>query len=406
MNLDHHPMFRYRWAGLALLFFGQMIVIGLTSFGFGLFVAPISDEFRLSRSEVNGGLIFLLIGMAMWSPLIGKALDQLSARTVLICGAASFAIGSVIIGKSHSLSLSVFTIFTFLAAGTAALGPLTASTLTAKWFAPDSGKAIGLISVSSSMGGFLIVPLIAQIMDVYDWRTAMMIFGSVIGIGFSTTALLIVKDSNKSASSNKLNHARSIKTSQLLKSPPFWYLVAVIGTMMAISQAILSTIIPYALDLGSDATAAARLISIIAISSVIGKLIFGALLEKVDLHILQLIVVAAMAAFLGTLLAKPPYTTLLLACAFGGFSVGATLPLWVAFSARIFGVGSVGSVMGLMTLVQLTLVLGSLWFVGYAFDANQNYDLALTVFLSALGAPLVGLLGLKRLSPALSAAIE
>jgi MFS family permease len=338
----------------------------------------------------------LLIGMAIWSPLIGKALDQLSARTVLIFGAASFSAGAAIIGNSHSLLLSIFAIFTLLAAGTAALGPLTASALTAKWFAPNSGKAVGLISVSSSMGGFLVVPIVAQLMEVYEWRTAMLIFACVIGIGFSTTAFLVVKEGDKIASTNSLNLAMSITTSQLLNSPPFWHLIAVIGTMMAISQAILSTMIPYALDLGIGATAAAKLISIVAISSVIGKLILGALLEKIDLHILQLIVVAAMAAFLCTLLAKPAYTTLLLACAIGGFSVGGTLPLWVAFSARIFGVRSVGSVMGLMTLVQLALVLGALWFVGYAFDANQNYDLAFTVFSISLAAPLLGLLGLKR----------
>lgn len=60
-----------------------MMAIGSTTYSFGLFVAPLSTEFGLSRADSNTGFIFLLLGFALWAPLVGRALDRVSARAVV-----------------------------------------------------------------------------------------------------------------------------------------------------------------------------------------------------------------------------------------------------------------------------------------------------------------------------------
>lgn len=70
-----------------------MLAIGSTTYAFGLFVAPLSLEFELSRADANGGLIFLLLGFALWASFVGRWMDRLPARAVMIGGALLFAIG-------------------------------------------------------------------------------------------------------------------------------------------------------------------------------------------------------------------------------------------------------------------------------------------------------------------------
>lgn len=77
-----------RWLALALLFFAQMVAIGSISYGFSVLLKPLALDFGLPRAEVNRGLMVVLVGMAVFSPLIGRALDRFSGRLVIACAAA------------------------------------------------------------------------------------------------------------------------------------------------------------------------------------------------------------------------------------------------------------------------------------------------------------------------------
>ena len=142
----------YGWAIVAAMFLMQMLTVGSTSYGFGLLVKPISAEYGLTRADVDIGLMLLLVGLGVSSPIIGRALDRIAARIVVVGGALIFGIGGISIAVSSSLILMAVATFFLLAVGAAALGPLTASTLTARWFDRGRGRALGIISVATSIG--------------------------------------------------------------------------------------------------------------------------------------------------------------------------------------------------------------------------------------------------------------
>ena len=145
-----------RWLALALLFFAQMVAIGSISYGFSVLLKPLADDFNLPRAEVNRGLMVVIIGMAVFSPLIGRALDRFPGRIVVAGGAALFAAGWLIIATTNSLIVAALAAFFLLAPGGAAMGPLAASTLVARWFTEKRGLALGIVSVASSTGGLVI----------------------------------------------------------------------------------------------------------------------------------------------------------------------------------------------------------------------------------------------------------
>lgn len=387
-----HPDGR-AWGGLSVLFLAQMLAIGTASFGYGLFVEPLSTEFGLSRADAGSGLIVIVVGMALWSPLIGRALDKLPSRRVLLGAALAFAAGLVITALSHNLLLTAGAAFVLIAGGAAALGPLSGSTLTARWFGDHRGRALGVVAVSSSMGGFLVVPLLGWAISQVGWRASLLALAGFICVVLSALILIVIREpapGNVKHAPGAMRASQSSYTArQLIGMRDLWLLVIVIGTMLAISQTLLSILIPYATDQGVGLGQASLLVSAASMSSVAGKLVIGALAERIDLRWLQLFVVVMMATFLAILSLNPSYPVMLAACLLAGMSVGGTLPLWAAFVSMRFGPASVGQAMGLMVFLQLPLLFGALWIAGATFDRTGHYHAALLGFLALL--PVVAL---------------
>lgn len=394
------PMASRRWAGLAVLFLAQMVAIGTTSFAYGLFVAPLSEAYGLSRADASSGLILILVGMAVWSPFIGRRLDTIPPRRVLLAGTLLFSTGLILTGVSTRPLVSAVAAFTLIAGGAAALGPLSGSTLAARWFGERRGRALGIVAVSSSMGGFLVVPMLGWLIVAIGWRWTLISVGATFALLMTVLILAVIRDpaipligSDKNAVAGG---DRPLTPRQLMATRDLWLLVFLVGTMLGIAQMILSTIIPHVGDQGVSLQRATLLVSAASASSVLGKLAIGALADRIDLRWLQVAVVAAMATFLVVLSLRPSYSIILAACLLAGVSIGGTTPLWAAFVSQRFGARSVGMAMGLMIFLQLPLIFGILRFSGAMFDRNGSYDGAYLVFAAITPLVALAVLPLKR----------
>lgn len=388
---------------IAVLFVAQMLAIGTTSFGYGLFVQPLSEAYDLSRADANSGLIFIIVGMAIWSPLVGRALDVLPVRQVIVGGALVFGGGLLVAAWSHSALATAAAAFTLIAGGAAVLGPLSGSTLAARWFTTHRGRALGIIAISSSMGGFVVVPLLGWLIAAFGWRGALTITGLSVAVLVTILAMLFLPGGASGRVAGGKEHSsspdRQFTARQLLATRDLWLLVFVVGTMFAISQALLSALVPHAGDQGIDLARAAWLVSAASISSMLGKFAIGSLADRVDLRWLQIFVVAMMAAFLCVLGLGLGYPALLGACLLAGIAIGGTTPLWAAFVAMRFGASSVGMVMGLMVFLQMPIIFGALRLTGAMFDRTGSYDAAFLSFLAILPLVALAVLPLRRPAP-------
>ena len=70
-------------------------MIGSTLYNFQLYVKPFEEAFELTRAQTNIGLILLNVGMALWSPMVGRLLDRLSASMVIAFGGLMLGAGFV-----------------------------------------------------------------------------------------------------------------------------------------------------------------------------------------------------------------------------------------------------------------------------------------------------------------------
>lgn len=388
------PLFFGWWIVLAG-FITTALAIGSTTYSFGLFVGPLTAEFGLSRANANVGFIALLLGFALWAPLVGRLLDALPARRVMIGGALLFAGGFALIAMARSPALMALAILGPVAAGTVSVGALAANTVAARWFQRQRGRALGVLAVATSAGGFTMPPLVAWLMQSQGWRTALVAQGLLLATLAIVVILALVRDRPEdlglapdgaaprpAASAATMAPATEAWTfGRLLRTRNFWLLSCGAGILLGADQALLSSMIPYGTDAGLTPAQAALLMSSLTFSAILGKLVIGALADRFDKRLLFCAVAACNFAFLAILLIGPGYGVLLAACAVIGLAIGGTYPLWTTLAADCFGTASFGAVLGSMNLVLMPFSIVAVRYIGEVFDRSGSYGPAFMTFM-------------------------
>jgi sugar phosphate permease len=382
----------YGWWVLAVAFAGEMFAIGSTTYAFGLFVKPLSEAYGADRATINIGLMLFIVGMGLSAPVIGRLLDRYPARVLLPAGALIMGAGMAGVAAAPSLAVMALCVLLLVAIGATMIGPLAANTLGARWFLRRRGLALGIIAVGTSVGGALLVPLMAFTMERFGWRGALLIQGALIAVIVGTLAALVVRnrpqdvgalpDGDTAARAAAAGEPAVEWTARrALAQRDFWCIALAVALTFAINQATLISLVPYGTDRGFSLGEATQLVSFLAACSIFGKLAIGALADRVDKRWLLLVVVGAVLVEQFTLLMQPGYWPLLIVCGLAGFATGGTLPVWASLIGERFGATSFGYVMGLMNPVNMAFGLAAVPFVGRVFDVTGNYDVAFQAFL-------------------------
>jgi sugar phosphate permease len=386
----------YGWWVLAVAFAGEMFAIGSTTYAFGLFVKPLSEAYNADRATINLGLMLFIVGMGLSAPVLGRLLDRFPARRLMPLGALIMGGGMAAVALSPTLGLMALCVLLPVSIGATLIGPLAANTLGARWFVRRRGLALGIIAIGTSAGGTLLVPLMAFTMERYGWRGALLIQGALIALVVGALTLWVVRNRPQDlglqpdgdaapplAAATGAAAAPEVRwtVAQTLRQRDFWCIALAVALTFAVNQSTLISLVPYGTDRGFTLQQAQWLVSALAACSILGKLVLGALADRVDKRWLLLVVVAAIGVEQTTLLLQPGFAVLLVVCGLAGFASGGTLPLWAALIGERFGAASFGSVMGLMNPVNMIASLVAIGFIGRTFDVTGSYDLAFTIFL-------------------------
>ena len=390
------------WRVMAGGFICAMLAVGGTIYVFGLFVVPVSEAFNLSRADANNGLILNMLGMAMWSPIMGKLLDRYSARYIMLFGAIMYACGFSIIAATTSLFYIFLAIVGPIAMAVTCAGALAANTVTARWFQQRRGRALGILAVSTSAGGFVMTPIFATLMEQFGWRDTLSIVAIAIPSCMILVIFLLIKDrpdsediahfdefqssaANNNAKTNIVNENiidsdQSWTFSQLARSRDFWFLCLGAGLLLGSDAALLATKVPYMLDQGISLSKAAFFVSCMTASAVCGKILVGILADKIDIRLMFGFVVACHMVLLATLIIMPSYWALLVVASVFGVAIGGVYPVWLLLTAKVFGAKTYGTVIGAMGIIIQPLSIIAIRFIGEVYDRTGDYSIGFMVF--------------------------
>lgn len=396
----------YGWRIVGGSFLSQAFVIGFFTYAVSLLTQPVRETFDVGVEMVMYSLTCgTFIGL-FTMPIVGVLLDKLSVRKLVAAGIVLFALGLWMLGQSTTIIQYIVIFGITMALVNALAGAMISSAVVSRWFTESRGKALGVAATGTSIGGVLIPWLITFWLPDYGWRGALQNLAIVLMILVLPIVLLTIRswpsdvgieESVEEKGSSSDSPLIQLGLGDILRNANFWWLSTSLGLLFSTYTAILSNMTPYATQLGHGEEAASGLIMVVAISGLLGKLLFGVAADmvnhKLGLWAAQLLVTAGFIV----LALEPSYSLIVLACISIGLAAGGMLPVWGALIADIFGLQSYGRAFGLMGPIITLFVMLGFPLAGRLYDVTGSYSLCLWIF-SALMAVAATLLVPLRLS--------
>lgn len=369
---------------------GQLIQGGFVFWCMGLYTATFEDVFGAPRAQINLIETCLTVATNLLSPVAGILIDRWSIRHLMIIGMVAMGLGLLILSQAGTL-FQVWVVWaSLIPLGVLLIGAIPSAALVSRWFIRRRGLALGLTATGSSLGGFLVPPLMTWLFLEWDWRTGLQVGAcicfAVIPIFFwllrNEPADLGLSGEPNEASANSSKHtAETISADagdwgipQLLRSQIFWLQMIVSGSLLAVTLGMLANLSLHAKDLGVTGQSTAVLYSIIAICSFSGKALTGYLMDRFGIQRCGYLICAFLSSGLMILLSVQNYSGLVAGAFVMGLGYGGVVPLWTNMPARAFGAGSVGRALGVMNPLHIPITATSAPLAGYISDTTGSYD--------------------------------
>ena len=385
-------------------------VIGTIAYGvyfsFGLFYPLIIAEYGWSRAVVSGAFSISLATYSIFAIPMGFLVDRFGPRVAVIVGGVFFGagtwLGSRVDQPWHLYAL--YGIITAIGMGAAYI-PLVATV--SRWFVRLRGFAVGIASLGSGAGTFFVTPVVAQLIGALGWRAAYAAVGIGAGLAIILFGLLLWRDpadlglkpygaeTAPAASATEPDPTRSLGPASALRTVDFWVESGMFALWWFGSLMVYVLGVDYALSRGADATTAPLLLTAIGLGNAVGKVVWGALSDRLGPRLTFFLATALEVAMMVILIfVRDPWLLIATASIFA-FGFGGGSPSFPTLTAEFFGYRSLGLIFGLLfALVGIGGAFGPV-VGGFLFDQTASYSAGFAVGALALAGSLL----LNRLLP-------
>jgi MFS family permease len=397
----------YGWLIVAVAFIAQAVTMGGTIYSYSVIAVILNDEFSVSRLQLMLPMTLMTFMGVFFSPVIGAKLDKYPVKYFMLTGTLLLMAGLLLLSLASSIYHVIAIYALLLAPVQVLLGPLCCSVLIARWFSRKLALAMGVAAIGASIGGFVIPPLIEWLNQQYGWRDGMRFLSMAVLFLMAPLTLLIydrpqlkglfTDGADAEPDLSRLPTGSEFdSTKAILRSKAFWLLAITMGVLFSSYAAIISNLLPLVMLYEVPRQDGVLLISMVAVVGIAGKLIFGAVADKIDMRIGLAAAVILLMAGISIFILGRSYQHFVLASLVMGLSAGGLLPVWGAMIALLFGVENYGRVMGMMGPIIIPFNLIAVPLTGYLFDQTGSYSMPFTLFAVLLALSLLWVPAIKR----------
>lgn len=361
-------------------------VYGSWYYSFGVLLDPILADTGWSEPALTSAFSASTVVAGVGALAGGWLLDRLGSRFVF--GLAAFL---ALVGFAIATSTDSVTVFAVSAAiGGGALGALGfyhVTQTTAVRISPQNTiKAIAVLTIWGAFASVIYLPIAAWLVQATDWRTTLRI------LVFSAVAALLLGVFAISTKTAEMPHGSLVlgelgEAMRTSRARRFVIAQGLVGIGVAI---VLVYQVPAMTAAGLSLTAASFWAGFRGFAQLGGRLPLMAIVDRLGtanslrLSYAAIGVGTLVLAFAGTPLLAAVFALL------AGFGIGASSPLVGMYSREVFGPFSLGTAMGMVSLVFY--VVGSIGPIGAGMIAAATGSRALPVALGAVVTVMAALL--------------
>ena len=396
------------WWIVATAFVSHAVNVGLMFYAWSVFLTPLAAEFG-GRGPVALGYSFSQFATAGYGLVVGRLVDRRGARSVETLGACVMALGFFLLSQVRSLPALYLCLAGPVALGSTCIGALPNNTAVARWFVLRRGRALGIATAGISAGGIVFAPLAQYLIAHVGWRSAYAVLASLVLVLVLPPVLAfmrrdpadlgLVPDGEPAPNRRRTQESlaavereleQSVRPDVAVRQASFWLLAVAFGLTMAGLSGVLLYQIPLLIDRGMPATRASLVLGATAAMGVVGKLGFGALLDRFDQRRVAAVCFCLQAA--GVLLLWQTRGSWLLACyvVLYGYAMGGNATLQASLVAEAFGRGHFGAISSRLVPFVVTAQAIGVPATGYLRDVTGSFAPALaTIVIASLVAAVV-----------------
>lgn len=390
--------FFYGWIITALGFLALIASMGVRT-SFGAFVAPWEIDFAVSRSNISlvSALGLVVYGICM--PVAGNMADKYGARMVFSWSMILMGVSLIFLYFAQNIWMLYFLYGITASIGFAGASNVTASVAVVQWFKEKRGFVLGFMVAGMAAGQMLLVPVSIYLINMYDWRMTVLIYGLVYLILLTPVFFCFFRNRpadigvkpygyiENNHRNEKREDALSLKevVKQIFRFPVTWFFIVPYFICGFTDIGLIHThLIPLAEGRMMPGTLIAVVMSIYALVNLISTLFIGYLADRVNLtKLLATLFIIRGIGLIILLFADDPVTFLIFGFA-GGITDFASIAPLTALCSKLYGSERVGTVFGVLSLFhQFGAAVGA-FVLGVIFDLTGGYNVALVLCISLL----------------------
>jgi OFA family oxalate/formate antiporter-like MFS transporter len=410
MTDSKRPHFRlfYGWYIVGACVLISVYCSGIVTRSFTALIEPIVDEFHWSYALVSFAASICGLESGLLAPLVGFLLDRWGPRKLIFIGATIMGFGLLLLSRTSSLAMFYGSFILMSTAVSVSIG-VVPMTVVGNWFRKRVSLATGIVVSGVAVGGVL-VPLVTWVVDAYEWRTAMVIFGLGAWAIIFPLALIVRHrpeqygylpdgEASETIYIDEVQTAAKyddvdVSAKQALKSRAFWHISLGLMCHFAVAIAVTTHVMPYLSSIGIPRETSGWMAMAIQLMTIVGRLGFGWFGDRFDKRRVTAFGMALLG--LGMLMFNYVHATgmwlMITFIIIFGIGYGGPVPMSAALIREYFGRARLGTILGLSTGV---LYVGSLIgtpLAGWIYDVYGSYQVAWFIMAGVAFAGMVGLI--------------
>lgn len=362
-------------------------------YAWSVFRKPLSEEFDASVSSVNIAFTLTIVFLGISAYFGGLWMAKVGPRKVAITAGLLYGAGIILASFSSSSLALLYLTYGVIAGIGIGLGYIVPIATLIKWFPDKRGVITGIAVAGFGAGAVLTAPIAKSLISsagVFETFAILGVIYAVLVIG----AAFFIKNPPEDYKPegwepDTTEHAdrsgRDFEFGQAVRTWQWFALWALLFLNVTAGIAVISEAAPMAEEIGgASATAAASLVSIIAIFNGVGRFAWASFSDVIGRRWVFLAMFAIQAVVFFLLPNASSYALfavlacVILFCYGGGFG---TMP---AFAADYFGSKNVGRIYGLMLTAWSAGGVAGPLLISKIRDSSGNYDTALYIIAGML----------------------